>query len=389
MAVQCSNCSGKLIFNPASQKLECISCGSKFSPEDVEDKIAELHTKYYDTRVYICSHCGAEVITSDTEASTFCMYCGNPAIVFSRISKELKPDGLIPFHVTREEAVKNVKNHLKKNPFVPKEVKAKVTPDNLRGIYVPYWVINASYTEADMISSEIRRGKHTYKILNSRAGDVQFQNIPIDGSVTLNDDVSCKLEPFYFEEAKAFDEDYLNGFYSNTSDLSYTDLRNSAAHRCHKLFIDEVLKTIPGDKPKVEDSIYWVDIHDNPLYMMMPIWFLTFKYKGKPNTILINGQSGKVVGAMPPVKKKIAGLSILIFLLVLLFTGLLFLALINHNLIGFTKGLSQGTGLFISLFVAFSLVGLTRGFLVIRKVRKNLKLTQSEEIFKFVKKRQE
>jgi hypothetical protein len=55
-----------------------------------------------------------------------------------------------------------------------------------------------------MISSEIRRGKHTYKILNSRAGDMQLQNLPIDGSVTLNDDVSCKLEPFYFEEAKTF-----------------------------------------------------------------------------------------------------------------------------------------------------------------------------------------
>ncbi len=35
MAVLCSNCSGKLIFNPASQQLECAACGSKFYPEDV------------------------------------------------------------------------------------------------------------------------------------------------------------------------------------------------------------------------------------------------------------------------------------------------------------------------------------------------------------------
>ena len=37
MAVLCSNCAGKLIFNPASQKLECANCGAGFRPEDVSD----------------------------------------------------------------------------------------------------------------------------------------------------------------------------------------------------------------------------------------------------------------------------------------------------------------------------------------------------------------
>ena len=105
MAVLCSNCAGRLIFDPATQKLECATCGSSFRPEDIEDKNAELHSKYYDTRVYVCSHCGAEVITSDSESSTFCVYCGNPAIVFDRISKEYKPDGLVPFKIDRKSVV--------------------------------------------------------------------------------------------------------------------------------------------------------------------------------------------------------------------------------------------------------------------------------------------
>ena len=100
MAVLCSNCAGRLIFNPASQKLECANCGAGYRPEDVSDINADVHSKYYDTRVYTCGHCGAEVITSDTESSTFCVYCGNPAIVFSRVSKEYRPDGIIPFKIT-------------------------------------------------------------------------------------------------------------------------------------------------------------------------------------------------------------------------------------------------------------------------------------------------
>ena len=119
MAVVCSNCSGRLIFNPASQKLECAACGSMFDPEDVRDIYADVHSKYYDTRVYTCSHCGAEVITGDSEVSTFCVYCGNPAIVFSRISKEYRPDGIIPFKVTKEDAIRFIKIKFRKhNPIV-------------------------------------------------------------------------------------------------------------------------------------------------------------------------------------------------------------------------------------------------------------------------------
>ena len=104
MAVLCKSCAGRLIFNPASQKLECKACGSSYRPEDVEDIYAPKDSKYYDNRVYTCGHCGAEIITSDTETSTFCVYCGNPAIVFSRISREYRPDGLIPFKITKEPA---------------------------------------------------------------------------------------------------------------------------------------------------------------------------------------------------------------------------------------------------------------------------------------------
>ena len=52
MAVLCSNCAGKLIFNPASQKLECANCGAGFRPEDVRDTGTDVSSKYYDTRVY-------------------------------------------------------------------------------------------------------------------------------------------------------------------------------------------------------------------------------------------------------------------------------------------------------------------------------------------------
>jgi DNA-directed RNA polymerase subunit RPC12/RpoP len=383
MAVLCSNCSGRLIFNPATQQLECAACGSKFYPEDVQDINADVHSKYYDTRVYTCAHCGAEVITSDTEVSTFCVYCGNPSINFTRISKECRPDGIVPFQITKEQAVESVKKKFLKNPIIPKEVKAKAVPENFRGIYVPYWVINARFSETDYLSGMVKNDKRDEKRYYQRAGTCSFANVPIDGSSILNDEVSMKLEPFIFNGAKDFDEDYLNGFYSNTSDMTYTGLRESAANRCHKLFADEALTTIPGKKQKLEDSIYWIDIQDDPLYMMMPVWFFTFNYKDKPYTILVNGQTGKVVGTMPWEEKRIYGIgwSLFILFLAVLGTGFVCIAL-NYALL---------SGLFnyiITVVIALGTALLVPGIVGINKIVKNLRLTQSDAIFKFVKKRQ-
>ena len=383
MAVLCKSCAGRLIFNPSTQKLECAQCGSSYRPEDVEDFNSRLDSRYYDTRVYTCPQCGAEVITSDTEVSTFCVFCSNPAIVFNRIAKEYKPDGIVPFKITKEEAIERIKKRFLKNPIVPKAVKAKCTPENLRGIYVPYWIINADYTEADFISGKVKKGKRSETEYFSRAGDAKFKNIPIDGSNSLNDDISRKLEPFYLEDAKAFDEDYLNGFYSSASDLDYKELRNSAAFRCHKLYEDEIVKTVKANDVKVLDSIYWVDIHDDPIYMMMPVWFFTFKYEDKPYTVLVNGQSGKVVGTMPWQKKKIWGIAITVFLIVQLLCLFLTWAVFNHFL-----GLSQIFAWAIAAILVCSSYFSIQGSTGIKRIMKNLKLTQSEAIFKYVKRRQ-
>ena len=384
MAVLCGNCSGRLIFNPATQKLECAACGSSFRPEEVQDLNAEIHSKYYDTRVYICSHCGAEVVTSDTEVSTFCVYCGNPAIVFNRISKEYRPDGIVPFSITKEDAIKYIILKFRKNLTVPKEVMDKVVPENIRGIYIPYWIVNAHFYEADYIVGYVKHGKQSEKTYYQRSGEVALKNLPVDGSKMLNDDVSSRLEPFYLEDSKVFDEDYLNGFYSNVSDTSYYELRESAAGIIHKIYAEDVLKTVRADDLRIDDCMYWVDIHDNPLYMMFPVWFFTFKYNGKPYTILVNGQTGKVVGTMPWVTKRITAVAVC--------TCVLMMAIFSFLIVGAFNDAMTFSGIYRQLFYVFFVFGsglFARSVVGLKKIKKNLRLTQSEDIFKFVKKRQE
>ena len=108
------------------------------------------------------------------------------------------------------------------------------------------------------------------------------------------------MEPFNFHKLKPFDDDYLAGFYSNVSDVTYSDVRGAALLRAQEYFNEEALADVKGaSATQVVSSCPSIKVDPDMVYAMLPAWFITFNYKGKHNTILINGDSGKVVCGLP------------------------------------------------------------------------------------------
>ena len=117
--------------------------------------------------------------------------------------------------------------------------------------------------------------------------------------------------------------------------------------------------------------------------MMFPVWFFTFKYNDKPYTILVNGQSGKVVGTMPWQKKRVVALSLITFVLVMALIALIITGLVQNWL--------AVTRVFVFALAGITVLGsysFTRGVAGLKRIHKNLRLTQEEGIFRYVKKRQ-
>ena len=70
----CPSCGDGLVFDPKTQKLLCLSCRNKYEPEEIEkmrlEQAKEVDNtfdieKEYEAISYKCSHCGAELITTD------------------------------------------------------------------------------------------------------------------------------------------------------------------------------------------------------------------------------------------------------------------------------------------------------------------------------------
>lgn len=404
MATLCKNCNHALVYDPDTRTLVCSFCGSSFRAEEVESESKKLRQdlkpvsanevygtkeeKYMDCYIYQCSECGGEIIVNDTEASTYCIYCGNPNVVFSRVAKQRCPEYILPFMISKKKALELVHREIDYGPYVPQEIK-DLTVDCIRGIYVPYWIVSATYTDAVVIEGP-RKTSHSGTSLYGRAGRLKIKDFPIDASQTIPDALTSRLEPFDLARLRPFDEDYLAGFYSNVSDVTYSDLKDAVMKRAQTYFHKEALNdigvvpikedwSITGEiviEPDVKDHLKaskpHIKLDEDMVYAMLPVWFITFRYEGKPYTILVNGDSGKVVFSIPYLKKKFfAQLAVYGFLLSLLCAAFLFLI----------PGINQYVSVFIGILFAASI-----GKLI--NVMKKIADMQNKSVINFIKKRQ-
>lgn len=393
MKVNCPSCMASLIYDATSGKMECKFCGCFFDLKDVADQEAKAAEKEsiggavdeaaqtMECSIYSCTACGAELSVNGVEASTFCAYCGQPTIVFSRVSQELKPKWIIPFKVTKEEAVEKIRARFRNGLFVPKEVK-NFEVEKVHGIYMPYWLFDAYYYDSQVIKGKVRRGKHSYTRYYRREADCEFENLTLDASSMLNDESSQRLEPYEMEELKPFEVAYMSGYYADRFDQSSEDLRTTAIKRTKEMFDGQMLATVKASSLSIEWSDPKFELR-RASYALFPAWFMTFRYKDKPYTMMVNGQTGKLVGAVPFHKSKATSILLGLFALfacILVPAGMMLVPQLLESENGFKL-----------IFILFTGVGVLMrdGYRSLCRIKVNEKLTSETQINQFAHQRQE
>ena len=339
---QCPACTGPLHFAGASGKLECEYCGASYEVAEIEAMYAEKEKKAaeaqqaaeeqrsqqgaagdgaWDTsglqedwgtetdtmRSYSCPSCGAELICDETTAATSCPYCGNPTVVPGQFSGQLKPDYIIPFKLSKEDAVKALKAHYKGKFFLPKSFMAENHVQEIQGLYVPFWMFDGeaqgqtryaatrstTYRSGDY---EVTETEH-YDIY--RSGAIAFEKVPVDASGKMPDDHMDSIEPFDYGELKPFSTAYLPGFLADKFDVTVADSQERADQRCTGTLVEALRNTVTGyDTCTLTDSS--VNLKRGKVhYALMPVWMLNTKWKGKEFLFAMNGQTGKLVGDLP------------------------------------------------------------------------------------------
>lgn len=333
--VQCPNCNAPIHYNAKLGKLKCEYCDSEFDADEikgVKETVGQVDTNYVS---YNCPDCGAVIVADENTAATFCLYCGNTAILKNKLDGEFKPDKIIPFTKTKEDAVEAFKNINKGKPLVPKMFNSEVNIEKIEGLYVPFWLyevevdgtLEASGKQITSWRAGDRQFTKTdnYKLI--REGNMTFKRVPVDGSVKLPNDLMNTLEPFYFHYLVDYNHAYLSGFYAEKYDVSKEDAYKDAKARVMDTARNVMLNDMGSYTSKVVTNNNLKDVSMKAEYALLPIWMVNVKYKGKYYMFAMNGQTGEFIGNIPLDKSKALMYAISIFaitFLVVIIIGYIF-----------------------------------------------------------------
>lgn len=272
---KCPACSSSLFFDAAKQKMVCQSCANEYDVQDIEmleqidrrvnrteqsqwgsvqssttwtsEEMSRMHS-------YRCPSCGGEIVAEEDQASTRCVYCGNPLVMGDVLVGMSRPDFVIPFSQTREQAVAQYKAYLKKKKLLPSSFERMNRVEEIKGVYVPFWLFDCG-TDGDVTwratrVSQKRQGNYevttTKHYLVHRGGTMEFANVPADASVRMDDTIMEAVEPFDIKDKKDFSLPYLSGFGAQKADVEPEQARRRADERIRNSIVSRLSSTVLG-----------------------------------------------------------------------------------------------------------------------------------------------
>ena len=340
---KCPACTAPLHFSEETGRLECDYCGSSFSVEEMESRSAEKEQQAAEAfekaaaeakadakdwdgpdaqdswgeagthlKTYSCPSCGAELICDEATAATSCPYCGNNAIIPGQFRGALKPELVIPFQIGKDEAVKALKAHYKGKPFLPKSFSDENHIQEIKGIYVPFWLFDGQ-AEADVSFAATRstvmvtgreRITTTRHFDVRRAGTVSFEKIPVDASKKMPDNYMDSLEPFRYDAMVPFSTAYLPGFFADIPDVSIEECSLRAELRATDTAVESMSRQVSGYETCIPTRKDAQLRRGKVRCALLPVWLLSTQWEGQNFLFAMNGQTGKMVSDLPVSKKR-------------------------------------------------------------------------------------
>ena len=312
---KCPNCGGDMSFDSESGMLSCQSCGRKDTIENFSEEFITTTFSDDEAKEYHCKNCGAVVITDADTTATSCSFCGAGVVLADRLSGALAPAKVIPFSISKEEAMEAFKKWCRNGRLTPKGF---MTADRIKGItgmYVPFWMydlnskanINAvgtkvrTYTSGEYIYTETKY----YDVY--RDIDLNYLKVPVDASEKMNDELMDKLEPYDYTSLKDFKTPFLAGYLAEKYNYDDKELFSRVKDKVQE-YVDTFISSTTTGYSTVRYKNKHIDTQKTrSFYVLLPVWMIYYDYDKQEHTFAMNGQTGKVVGKPPISGKKVAG----------------------------------------------------------------------------------
>ncbi len=348
----CGQCGSDLRFAPDRGELVCGHCGhaqplTAMPAAEQAKALAELNLSRgldadlpneasEEVRSTTCPSCGAVVEFSGANHAADCPYCATPVVVDTGTRRMIKPQALLPFSLTEDQARDALTKWLGRLWFAPNNLLEFTRKGRaMAGIYAPFWTFDAAtasrysgargehYYETQTVTVNVngRSEQRTEQVQKTRwypaSGRVarDFDDVITLASSSLPQRLGQDLTPWDLTQLRPYNPDYLAGFQAEGYTIALSDGWTHATKIMASVIEGDVRADIGGDVQRIDrvDTAYSDETFK---HILLPIWTAAYKYNGKSFRFLVNGQTGEVQGERPYSAWKIAFAVLLVAALV-------------------------------------------------------------------------
>ena len=302
MIFKCKNCGGNTVYSPEKGRMYCAHCEST----DSEEKIG-------DSSLVQCVNCGAPIQITQYTSACRCEHCGNYLIFNERVEHVFEPKLILPFRIGKEGAAAAMEKEFSRRLFAPADFLSAKSLEKMEGIYVPFWLYDygADYDFAGegtrvrtWCSGDTEYTETSYFEVVRRM-DVDFDRIPVDASIAMDDSVMDLMEPYDYRALADFAPQYMSGFFGEVYNQKAEELDGRAQAKARQASEELLQRSLTG---YTTVRPYRKNLHltrESFCYVLMPVWQYVYRYKDKSYLYHVNGQTGKVIGVTPVSRGKV------------------------------------------------------------------------------------
>lgn len=260
-------------------------------------------------RLLHCNACGAERTLPATALSDQCPYCGSSHVIqVDALGSFQQPDGLLPFSVSRQQAGEKIKEKLgtwsqRVAGFFGDN---RVERASLEGIYVPFWMFDASIEVQRTTVNESPGVGYSREAYRRGASQSAYQSetlydgmtdIAVCAVKTPSALLTRQLGKFDLETLTAYDPRLLAAHTAQIYEIDFDKASLEARSQISDAMRERHAVTA---REGVRVNVFALVKSMSFQLILAPVWVATlYEADGDVRPALVNGQSGRVALGKP------------------------------------------------------------------------------------------
>jgi DNA-directed RNA polymerase subunit RPC12/RpoP len=345
----CKNCGAKLQFDPSVQGMVCPFCGHKEAvraaapapapgqgapPPGAMEPVGSAAIRDIpleegmrmaarglgvQVSTIQCKDCGATVNVGQGERTAACAFCGSKQVLSLQTNESaIRPESLLPFKITKEDASLRFTTWLGKLWFRPNNLKKMASVQELGGVYVPFWLFSSNvysqwtaergwhYYETETYSTmeNGQRVTRTRQVQRTRWEHAsgwrrdRYEDVSVCAGKGLPSGLMSQFSAFETRALVPYRPEFLSGWRAESYAIELMPAWGTGQDKIASDQNARCGRDVGGDTHRSLSASHTFSSITFK-HVLLPIWIAAYRYNQKVFRFLVNGQSGEVVGEAP------------------------------------------------------------------------------------------